>query len=104
MMYEMRMRKPEPTHLPNQVIFNLPHHIGTLCKELAFIDAVSYTQQENGLQHSKRLRIPVTAITFSCATIYSHSVYNLQRHQRSVPLIPFLHGVGGKRSIESVNV
>ena len=28
MMYEMRRRKSEPTLLPTQVIFNLPHHIG----------------------------------------------------------------------------
>ena len=28
MMYEMRRRKPKPTLLPTQVIFNLPHHIG----------------------------------------------------------------------------
>ena len=28
MMYEMRRRKPEPTLLPIQGIFNLPHHIG----------------------------------------------------------------------------
>ena len=38
---------------------------------------------------------PVTAITFSCATIYFPSVYNLQGHQRSVPLIPSLQNVGG---------
>ena len=28
MMYEMRRRKPEPTCLPTQWIFNLPHHVG----------------------------------------------------------------------------
>ena len=28
MMYEVRMRKPEPTLLPTQWIFNLPHPIG----------------------------------------------------------------------------
>ena len=26
--YKMRRRKPEPTLLPTQRIFNLPHHIG----------------------------------------------------------------------------
>ena len=26
MMYEMRIRKPEPTLLPAQGVFNLPHH------------------------------------------------------------------------------
>ena len=25
--YEMRRRKPEPTLLPTQIMFNLPHHI-----------------------------------------------------------------------------
>ena len=28
MMYEMKRRKPEPTLLPTQGIFNLSHHIG----------------------------------------------------------------------------
>ena len=28
MMYEMRKRKPEPTFVPIQGIFNLPHNIG----------------------------------------------------------------------------
>ena len=28
LMYEMRRRKPEPTCLPTQGIFNLQHHIG----------------------------------------------------------------------------
>ena len=51
-MYEMRGRKPEPAPLPTQVIFNLPHHIGRVGEELAFGDAVSYTQQGNELQYS----------------------------------------------------
>ena len=38
---------------------------------------------------------PVMAITFSCAAIHFSSVYNLQRHQRPLPLIPCLYGVGG---------
>ena len=37
----------------------------------------------------------VMAITFSCAAIHFPAVYNLQHHQRSVPLKPFLYGVGG---------
>ena len=41
MMYEMR-RKPEPTHLPIQEIFNLPHYIDMVWEELAFDDSVSY--------------------------------------------------------------
>ena len=52
MMYEMRKTKPEPTLLPTQGIFNLPHHIGMVEKELAFDDHVSYTQRGNGLPHS----------------------------------------------------
>ena len=37
----------------------------------------------------------VTAITFNCATIHSPAVYNIQRHQRPVPLIQYLDGVDG---------
>ena len=50
MMYEMRTGKCEPTFVPTQQIFNLPHHIGMLWEELDFDDAVNYTQQGNGLQ------------------------------------------------------
>ena len=44
MMYEMRKLKPEPTLLPTQGNFNLPHHIG-----MAFDDPVGYTQHGNGV-------------------------------------------------------
>ena len=44
LMYETRRRKPEPTLLPLQGIFNLPHHINYKH------DVVSYTQRGNGLQ------------------------------------------------------
>ena len=50
--YEMHRRKPEPTLFLTQGIFNLPHHIGIVLEELAFDDAVGYTQQGNGLLHS----------------------------------------------------
>ena len=50
--YKMRRRKHEPTLLLTQGIFNHPHHIGMVWEELAFDDTISYTQQENGLQHS----------------------------------------------------
>ena len=50
-MYELR-RKPEPALLPTQEFFNLPHQIGMVGEAPAFDGAVSYTQQENGLQHS----------------------------------------------------
>ena len=36
------------------------------------------------------VRISVMAITFNCAAIHFLAVYNLQRHQRPVPLIPSL--------------
>ena len=52
MMYEMRRKNLEPTLLPTQAIFNLPHHIGMVGEELAFDDAVIYTQWSNGLQQS----------------------------------------------------
>ena len=38
-------RKSEPTLLPTQGIFNLPHHIDMVWEQLAFDDAVSYTQR-----------------------------------------------------------
>ena len=47
MMYEIRMRKPEPTVLPTEGIFNLSHHIGRVGEELAFDDAIGYTQHQN---------------------------------------------------------
>ena len=52
MLYEMRRRKPDPTLLLTHGIFNLVHHIGMVWEELAFDDAVSYTQQGNGLQYT----------------------------------------------------
>ena len=53
MMYEIRRRKPEPTLLPTQGIFNLPHHVGMVWEELAPDDAVSYTQKEMGCSTAK---------------------------------------------------
>ena len=50
-MYEMSRRKPKPTLLLTQGIFNLPRHIGMVCEEVAFDDAISYTQWGNGLQY-----------------------------------------------------
>ena len=41
--YGMRRRKPMPTLLPTQWIFNLSHHIGIVSRELAFDDTESYT-------------------------------------------------------------
>ena len=51
-MYEIRRRKPEPTFLLTHGIINLPHYTGRVREELAFDDAISYTQWANGLQHS----------------------------------------------------
>ena len=53
MMYEMRRRKPKPKLFLTQGIFNLPRLIVMVSEELAFDDAVSYTQRGNGLQHSE---------------------------------------------------
>ena len=50
MVYEMRRIKPEPTFLLTQQIFNVPRHIGMVWEELAFDDALSYTQRGNRLQ------------------------------------------------------
>ena len=52
MIYEIRRRKPDPTLLQTQGIFNLPLHIGMVWEELAYVDAVSNTQWGNGMQHS----------------------------------------------------
>ena len=41
MLYKMKRRKPEPTLLSTEGIFNLPQHIGMVCEELAFDGAVS---------------------------------------------------------------
>ena len=43
-MCEMRRRMPEPTLLPTMGIFNRQHQMGMVREELAFDDAVSYTQ------------------------------------------------------------
>ena len=44
MIQELRRRKPEPTLLPTQRIFSLPHQIISMVwEELAFDDDVSYT-------------------------------------------------------------
>ena len=42
-MHKMMRRKPDPTLLMTQGILNLPHHTGMVREELAFDDAVSYT-------------------------------------------------------------
>ena len=42
MMYVMRRRKPEPTLLLTQGIFNLPRNLGMVWEELAFDDHASY--------------------------------------------------------------
>ena len=41
-------------------------------------------------------------VTFSCAAIHLLAVYNLQHHQRPVPLIPCLYGVGWRLKIHWV--
>ena len=45
---------------------------------------------------------PVTAITFNGAAIHFHAVYNLQHHQRPVPLTPCLHGIVSRLKIPLV--
>ena len=44
----MRRRKLEPTVVLTQRTFNILFHVGMVGEELAFDDAVSYTQWENG--------------------------------------------------------
>ena len=47
MIYGMGRRNPEPTLLPPQGIFHLPHHIGMVWEELAFDDAVIQVQWDD---------------------------------------------------------
>ena len=52
MMYETGRRKPEPTLLLTEGIFNVPHHIDMVYivwESVALDDTVSYSQQGNGL-------------------------------------------------------
>ena len=43
MKHEMRKRQSEPTLLPTQRSFILPHHTGMVGEELAFDNTVTYT-------------------------------------------------------------
>ena len=52
MMYEIRRRKSKATLLQTQGIYKFPRHIEMVCEELAFGDALNYTQWGNGLQDS----------------------------------------------------
>ena len=56
-----------------------------------------HIQSHNAISRAK-------CIAFNCAAIDFSTVYNLPCHQRPVPLIPCLHGVGGWRSLESLQV
>ena len=49
LIYEMRRGKHEPTFLLTQGIVKLRHHIGMIIEELAFHEAVGYTQRGHGL-------------------------------------------------------
>ena len=52
MMYEMWRIKPELTPFLTQGIFYLQDHTDMVWEELAFDEAILYTQQGNGLQDS----------------------------------------------------
>ena len=70
MMYEMRRRKPGPTLIPTQEIFNLPHHTGMVRAELAFDDTVSYIHSGKWIAAGlniivmTRIHTPVPRITY----------------------------------------
>ena len=70
MVYEMRRRKRKPTPLPTQEIFNLTHHIGMVSVELAFDDAVTYTQRGKWIAAQlnviavTRIRTPLPRVTY----------------------------------------
>ena len=65
----MRMRKLEPTLLPTQGSFNLPHHISMAWEELAFDDTRLYIMGKWIAAHVNviavtRIRTPVLSVTY----------------------------------------
>ena len=66
MMHDMRRKKPKPTLLPTQGIFNLPHQIGMAQEELAFDDGVSSKKMDCSTAKcygSDRIHTTVTRVT-----------------------------------------
>ena len=66
-LYDVWDEEPEPTLLPTQAIFNLPHHIGMVEDELAFDDYASYAQWGDGLLDvitATKIHTPVPRITY----------------------------------------
>ena len=79
-----------PLYVQYLTIWSHPWHWMPMGGELAqLVRARGYMTLGTGV------RIPVMAVTFSCAAIHLPAVYNLQRHQRSNPLISCLYSVGG---------
>ena len=74
MMYEMkRKRNPEPTLWPTQGIFTLPHHISRVWEELAFDDAVSFTQRGEGQTWMNMWWLFI--VNWICAILWNSSLY-----------------------------
>ena len=71
-------------HIELDIILGIPTHSTSGDVELAQL------VRARGVPLGTGVRILVTAITFCCAVIHFPIVYNLQRHQTPVPLIPCL--------------
>ena len=62
---------------------------------------LSWLERGVGVLWGTGVRIPVTAIIFSCAAIHFLDAYDLQHHQRAVPLMPSPYGVWEVKDILS---
>ena len=66
MMYDMTRRKPEPTLLLTQRIFNLPHHVGTEWEELIMMYVIHNREMNCSTANcygSNMINIPVPRVT-----------------------------------------
>ena len=66
MMYEMRRRKPEPTLLLTHGIFNLPHHTGMVCEELALWWCCKFSYTQRGRVPKKNTNHEIRCYFKSC--------------------------------------
>ena len=77
------------------VLYTHPRHLK------GYVDSCLVKARELGDPVVRSMN-PLTPITLSCDTIHFPAVYNMQSHQKPVPIIPCLNGVGGYRFLESV--
>ena len=63
--------------------------------DLKNLNKVGEDLTHGALDSGDRGMNPISTITFSYAAIHFRAVYHLQNHQRPVPPMPCLYGVGG---------